>query len=62
MGASPYPAGSTTPMTSMKTIRIGAGGDTRLQTLATDGRIESTTGSVLSAGMDPSGVVRFVAA
>ncbi|MBE0586669.1 MAG: filamentous hemagglutinin N-terminal domain-containing protein, partial [Hydrogenophaga sp.] len=37
--------------------RIGAEGDTRLQTLAADGRIHSTAGSVLSAGMSPTGAV-----
>ncbi|MBQ0917973.1 filamentous hemagglutinin N-terminal domain-containing protein [Hydrogenophaga aromaticivorans] len=37
--------------------RIGAEGDIRLETWAADGRIDSTAGSVLSAGMDPAGAV-----
>ena len=37
--------------------RIGADGDIRLETRAADGRIHSTAGSVLSAGMDPTGAV-----
>lgn len=37
--------------------RIGAHGDIRLETRAAEGRIDSTAGSVLSAGMDPTGAV-----
>lgn len=59
-GAQIYAAGHLTAQTGQAILnegRIGAGGDTRLQTQSATGRIDSSAGSVLSAGMSSSGAV-----
>ncbi|WP_374414010.1 filamentous hemagglutinin N-terminal domain-containing protein, partial [Hydrogenophaga sp.] len=59
-GAQIYAAGQLSAQTGETLLnegRIGAGGDVRLQTTASTGRIDSSTGSVLSAGMSSSGAV-----